>query len=61
MKKYLSIYLNSKTKSRAIRILPSMTLKRASVINIIANENVYEPIIDFLRSEGHQVLTRKMQ
>ncbi len=26
-------------------------------MNIIANENVYEPIIDFLRSEGHQVLS----
>ncbi len=26
-------------------------------MNIIANENVYEPIIEFLRSEGHNVIS----
>ncbi|TES92287.1 MAG: hypothetical protein E3J87_05755 [Candidatus Cloacimonadota bacterium] len=26
-------------------------------MNIIANENVFEPIIEFLRSEGHNVIS----
>ncbi len=26
-------------------------------MNIIANENVFEPIIEFLRSEGHKVIS----